>query len=958
MIALLAALLAAGAAEPGLKLLREGRPAEAAESFAAALRKDPRNAALANDLGIASARAGRRLEAERSYRLAIQLSPGRWYAYGNLADLLATAPDRWERADETLALLERGLARASPAGRVGLALRVADFERSVGRTAQARQRLALLGEGRPDPEQARRTRELLDRIAEDERARALEDWPEPEPSAAQLAALASGAQRLSANDARGALAAADALCAEQPAWRAARWLRARALEAVGKLDEEARELRILTQLAPADAAAWRRLGRILTDQGGLLEADRADAALREALALEPSWSDLWLLRARVALRQGRAQDALRHLERFRRSGGRDPEADRLASAAAAQAGTGAQAPGPGAVATHEPSANARALYQQAGSTESPDSARLLLQQALEDSPGFAEAAAALYALGSAVPEKTLETLQDDGPALLDLAERVRVAGGPAALVAPWLDRAVQVGAPEALLARARLRLQRGERASAVEDLLAYAASPSPQHLDEARLLRSQLVAASRTDLGVLQARRRLAEDRPEAALAVVGDRCDPGMDPDRLVAIGGIREFSGDLGRALECYRLASPAPTALRKLARVAGRHPDARASDELRTAAAQGIPEALWALARIDLAAGRRDAAVANLDRFLSAAAPDEPGVADARAARDALLQRSTEEARSRARRQVSAAGAGAALLAGLAAWLWAGVTLQSALRRAPRLFPHLARAVNEVRHDVLKHRAGVLGMVSDPDARREDIAHALLAPEPASRVVARHYEALRVAARAQGVGLRRLSREPVFGPLVRDLARAEALLRDPAGDERTLAEIDGRVRGEHARRLGALLRLGPRTKLDASALAGWIRDVEAEMRRGGSPWTAPSILMKGMEVEFPVERGALSTIFANLLRNAQAAAEGGEVIVRLGEERDAAGRSLIVLLVGDSSGHAVSLEAIEQRESGRGLALVRDLTREWQGHVIVRAEEPPWTKAVGACFPAPAA
>ena len=44
--------------------------------------------------------------------------------------------------------------------------------------------------------------------------------------------------------------------------------------------------------------------------------------------------------------------------------------------------------------------------------------------------------------------------------------------------------------------------------------------------------------------------------------------------------------------------------------------------------------------------------------------------------------------------------------------------------------------------------------------------------------------------------------------------------------------------------------------------------------------------------------------------------------------------------------------------ERESGRGLALVRDLTREWQGHVIVRAEEPPWTKAVGACFPAPAA
>jgi signal transduction histidine kinase len=128
-----------------------------------------------------------------------------------------------------------------------------------------------------------------------------------------------------------------------------------------------------------------------------------------------------------------------------------------------------------------------------------------------------------------------------------------------------------------------------------------------------------------------------------------------------------------------------------------------------------------------------------------------------------------------------------------------------------------------------------------------------------------------------------------------------------------------------------------------------------VEAEMRRGGASWTDPSILLEGMEVEFPVERSALATIFANLLRNAQAAAEGGSVIVRLGEERDAAGRNLTVLLVGDSAQNSVSLEAIEQRESGRGLALVRDLTREWQGHLIVRPEEPPWKKAVGACFPA---
>jgi signal transduction histidine kinase len=218
-----------------------------------------------------------------------------------------------------------------------------------------------------------------------------------------------------------------------------------------------------------------------------------------------------------------------------------------------------------------------------------------------------------------------------------------------------------------------------------------------------------------------------------------------------------------------------------------------------------------------------------------------------------------------------------------------------------------------------------------------------------------VAQRSQARREAARAQGVSLRRLGREPVFGPLVRDLARAETLLRAPRGGEAELLRIDRRIREVHSPRLAALLRLSPRTRLDASAVAGWIRDVEAEMRRGGAPWKDPSILLQGMAVEFPVERHALSLIFANLLRNAQAAAQGGEVIVRLGEERDAAGRSLTVLLVGDSAAKLVSLEAIEQRESGRGLALVRDLTREWQGHLVVRAEEPPWKKAVGACFPA---
>ncbi|HEX9602772.1 MAG TPA: tetratricopeptide repeat protein [Myxococcales bacterium] len=970
MIALLCALLAAtGPYAAGLKLLRGGRPAEALPLLEQAQRRDPANAAVAADLGTALLRLGRRAEAEQQLRAAIAKDPRRWPAFATLASLLSEDPRRWDLADETIALLDRGLGLArGEAAPIGLHLARADFLRSVGRTAEARAELESLLRGESAPAQQRRIADLLDRVAADERLRAGEDWPEPEVTAADRADLARAEQDLRRGDSRAALGTAEKLCASHGGWRAPRWLRARALEELGRVDEAARELAVLVQLAPSQGRAWRKLGELLAAHGGLLEAERADQALRQALALEPSWTDLWLVRARLALRRGRPSEAVRALTRLLRDGsGDESEVKRLLDLARAQADLAPPAGAPSRAP--EPSPEARELFRQAqealAAAQPGESAQALLARALEASPGFVDAAAAWVALGGELPAGTRDALWGDAAALLDLTaqvQRARPGDGPA-LAAPWVDRAVELGAPEARFQRALLRLAAGDRPGALGDLTEYAASaPPPAHLEEARGLRARLVPAAHVDPAEAQARARLAEDRPEAALVALGGRCEAGRPAGLLLAIAQVREYSGDLSEALACYRATRAADPgsaeAAERFARAAARAPAAEVepyAEELRAAAASGTAAAEWALARLDLAHGRPDEALVRLDAFLRAAAPDEPGLGAARATRDRLLRASDDAARTRWHRRAALAGAAALVLfAAAIAWL-RGSTVSRALARRPRLYPAVARTVAALRHDVLKHRASVLSAALDPGAR-EEVARALLQPEPVSRTVAQAYQRLRQEARAQGVSLRPLAREPVFGPLVRDLAAAESVLRKPSTDPAPLAAIDGRLRELHGPALADLLRRGPRTRLSARELEGWIRGIEAEVRRGGAGWSSPSILVQGMEVEFPVDREALATIFANLLRNAQAAATpGGRVLVRLGEELDPAGRRVHVLLVGDSADGELTLEAIESRESGRGLAIVRDLTREWHGHVVVRAEAAPLRKAIGACFPA---
>jgi tetratricopeptide (TPR) repeat protein len=1055
-------LLAAGAAQAArspaaraLELLRTGHSKEAVEVLQAQLARDPRSAQLATDLGYALARLGRDAEAEAAFQRAIELDPRRWYAYANLASLRtsrrAGGLPPAER-DELVLLLERGLSwQGKPGGdpaakalaKGGLLVALADVERAAGNATAARARLS---EARPLPlttaleRRAQAVEQALQGEAQAGRSAEEEAWPEPAVAPGEQSALEAAGARLPA-DAAGALQDAERLSLAHPSWRGARWLQARALLALGRLDDAARALSALLRLDPAHAAAWRALGETLAEHGGQFESERADEALRHALALEPGWSELWLVRGRLLLRRGRPAEALRALERLsaevKARGAKGPaELEALLAAARAQAQGAAQgAEGPRA--PPEPTAEARALLREAQEAAARGELGPALEKASQAcalSPALVEAAALRWSLGGPAPDEAARLFWDDPPGLSRLIDAVRAAGvqqalraaeapaeppldpsrpgepprppppevlpdggvaiappplpdaaAQAALVRPWIERAASLGEPSALLFRARLRADAQDRAGALEDLGALVALGGPLPLlEEARAMRALLPVqggpeAPAADPQAAHLRALLAAGKSAEALAGAQGCEGPEapQEPARLLALGVAHDFAGELAEALACYRAslrrAPGEPVALARLSRAAARAPLAALeplSADLALAARAGWPAAFLAQARVLEGAGQTAAALAAVQQFFAqppreGAAPagllppgvDEPGTADARALRQRLLVAQAAAGEARRNRALGLAALGLCAL-GAAFLLWLrGLTVAAALRRDPALFPAVARAVAELRHDALKHRASALAMLDE--APRADVAAALLGSRPASLLVEDAWHSLRTAAEGRGLSLRPLSREPVFGPLLRDLRRAEQQLARPAGprDARVRA-VAGRLK-EHGERLSALLKLGPRTRLDAALVSGWIRAVEAELRSRALPWASVSLELQGLDLDFPVAAAPLQAVLTNLLRNAQAAAAQGQeprVLVRVAEERDAAGRRVLRLDVGDSSAQPLSLEQIESRESGRGLSLVRDAVRDWQGHLALRAESPPFHKSVSACFPVP--
>lgn len=996
-----------------LRLLRRGALAEAEALLAQAHRADPLDAEVATNWGSVLGRLGRGTEAERAFQAALAADPARWLAYTGLAELWAEASDRWHRREPRLRLLLEGLERvhAQRRARLQLGLRLASFQRAVGWTAEARQRLLELGRHETlAPAERRRWQQVLDAIERDEQVLALEDWPPPrlEPAVHRLSAQV---ERLAARGARReALDLLGPLLRDHPDAPELRWQRARMLLALGRHDEATADLNVLVQLAPSRAVAWRLLGTVLADYGGRGELERALVALGRSLALDPSTIELWLVRGRVLLRLGREAAAADALERFRRAAPAHAQgaAARSLARALAQSRGSAAARLPPVASAREPDPPApevRALFAEAqrlieAGADPEHQAEALLAQVLAQAPAFLEAALAYFALTGTVLQATVDALWSAPQGLFALVRGVLelAAAAPAddgatapmgaldrrvavrARVAPWIDRLVALGQSEARFDRAVLRQAAGDAAGALEDLRRYVAQdPPPPRLAEANALRVALGHSPVTDEA--RVRYLLARDRAGEAIELLGGACTPGLPVARLALLADAFAYGADLPRAAQCYRLvaerARPALVARaeRALARLA-----ARATPALRgalrpalvRAAARGVTLAEWPLALLARAAGAPETAVlAHLARLFSGGALDEPLRAEANALREAL--RRQRDARHRRQRRVLWALAAAVALA-LVAWAarrYRGLTLAGALARCPTFYPELAELLGRVRHDVIKHRASALSALRGAGADhalRGEVAAALTQPEAASMQVARLYAELGQQAKARGLRLRALVHEPVLGPLQRDLLRAERLLRGE-GPASALLRLDEAIRGRHLARLAALLARGPRTRVDAALLMRWARALQAERAEkpgaAPAPWIDPQLEVALAGTEFPLDAGDLYPVFANLLRNAQTAvahalppaeAAGAAlpiVVVRVRQEHDALGQRVVVLAVADSAATTLSAEAIETRAPGRGLAIARELVRRWRGTLTVEPQPAPLTKALTVRF-----
>ena len=406
--------------------------------------------------------------------------------------------------------------------------------------------------------------------------------------------------------------------------------------------------------------------------------------------------------------------------------------------------------------------------------------------------------------------------------------------------------------------------------------------------------------------------------------------------------------------------------------LARQPSRAKDAEAAWEHAEQA--GSREALYALARIASGQGRSLRAAALYRRYAAEAAGGVH-VEEARAA----LER--EERRQGTLRGVGLGALSFALLAGGLSWARrrGGLTLDEWLRRDPGATRDARSLAGRLSHEAFKHGGLLLGEAVE----RLDTAGSLA--EAAPLLVERLYgsdgapglvaEARTALADLEALGRRRGARlnlrfkDPLLSPVCRaleELARAERPFsrlartgslpaRRMESLARTLRSAAGVLSPRTAQLVMAALDSAGSTEVSFDRLASLLASVAREGESRPPPLAGLGLFAAGDErrLRVRVPEGDWLTLWRNLFANALAA----PCLALLAEERrdPVTGQALARFVLFDGDPRLLTVEMIRGRGAERGLGVVADLVRKWDGFVDVTPGTGEFTKGVALEFAA---
>ena len=638
-------------------------------------------------------------------------------------------------------------------------------------------------------------------------------------------------------------------------------------------------------------------------------------------------------------------------------------------------------------------------------------ARDAFRRALRISPGYVEAALALGTLeerdgrdleAAAAFRTALAADPDRFDAVLALAnllwnEPDRPAKEESLAL---LDRAIALKPEQPRLLReaADRWAAWGDPARALERLDAWRASATPAGRQATDAFREKLAASLARPADTAAGAAGFAEASPAAPafrLAQVylrrGD--EPAADQAvreleeavRLDAsfvpawelLASVRSRRGDVAGAESALRKALDVdPSRASSWERLAillegdaGRAADAPAA--WRKAEQAGSLEALWALGRIAAHEGRELEAVRWYRRYVGEA-PEGLHVDEARAAVERM------DRRFQTLRGAGIALAGFAVLLGAALLLRRrrGLTLAEWLRRDPGATREVRPLLGRLSHEIFKHGGLLLGDVEERLGSGEDfrpsaeiLAGRLYGSGTGPGLVAEGRAALEDLAglaRRRGVFLNLRHKDPLFA---RVLAGLDAL---DAADDDLASLAAGRALPERRRtalavRLGrAAEALNPRagqelnrlldaagsTEVSFDALSGLLAAVARE-RSAEPPGLEPVGLFADgdgpMRVKLPAAEW--ETIFRNLFANALASPRLGLLAERRRDPVTGQAQGRFVLY--DADPRPITAEMIRGRAAERGLGVVADVVRRWDGAVDVVPGASGFVKGVSVEF-----